>query len=64
MPKVKTRQSAKKRFKTTGSGKLMRHKAGKAHLQTKKTSDRKRRLSQKVEVDKADKKRVRRMLKS
>ena len=64
MPKVKTRKAAKKRFKKSGSGKIMRHKAGKAHLQTKKPSDRKRRLSKKEEIDKSDKKRVRRMLKS
>ncbi len=32
MPKMKTHSGAKKRFKVTGSGKLMRRKAGKNHL--------------------------------
>jgi large subunit ribosomal protein L35 len=44
MPKLKTHSGAKKRFKRTGSGKLMRKKAGKRHILTSKARDRKRRL--------------------
>ena len=32
MPKMKTHSGAKKRFKLTGSGKVMHRKAGKMHL--------------------------------
>jgi large subunit ribosomal protein L35 len=37
MPKIKTYKAAAKRFKYTGSGKLMRTKIGKSHLRRKKT---------------------------
>ena len=36
MPKMKTHKSTAKRFKYTGSGKLMRTKIGKSHLRRKK----------------------------
>jgi large subunit ribosomal protein L35 len=36
MPKIKTHKSTAKRFKYTGSGKLMRTKIGKSHLRRKK----------------------------
>ena len=52
MPKMKSVSGAKKRFTRTGSGKLARRKAGKRHILTSKTQDRKRRLSGKVLVDK------------
>ena len=38
MPKMKTHKSTAKRFKVTGTGKLMRTKIGKSHLRLKKTS--------------------------
>ena len=44
MPKMKTRKSVAKRFKKTGSGKLMHARAGGSHLNTRKSSNRKRRL--------------------
>ncbi len=44
MPKVKTKKSAAKRFKVTGTGKLKRMKAYKSHILTKKTAKRKRNL--------------------
>ena len=44
MPKLKTRKSAKKRFKKTGTGKYLHFKAGRRHILTKKSSKRKRRL--------------------
>jgi ribosomal protein L35 len=43
MPKMKTHSGAKKRFKVTGSGKLMHRKAGKMHLNEHKPSTRTRR---------------------
>jgi len=46
MPKMKTRRSAAKRFKLTGSGKVKRNKAYFAHILTKKSSKRKRNLGQ------------------
>ena len=41
MPKMKTKRAAAKRFKMTGTGKLMRFKANKRHILTKKTTKRK-----------------------
>lgn len=63
MPKQKTRRSAAKRFKVTGSGKLRRLQAYRAHLvMGKKSSSRMRRLAGETEVAPADRKRVNRML--
>ncbi len=45
MPKMKTNKAVKKRFKLTGTGKLMYSRAGRRHILTKKTSKRKRQLS-------------------
>ena len=36
MPKMKTHKATSKRFKYTGSGKLMRTKIGKSHLRRRK----------------------------
>ena len=41
MPKVKTSRAAAKRFKTTGTGKLVRNKAYKSHILTRKRTLRK-----------------------
>ncbi|MBQ9421510.1 MAG: 50S ribosomal protein L35 [Lachnospiraceae bacterium] len=49
--KFKTKRAAAKRFKMTGSGKLMRQHANKSHILTKKTRKRKRHLVKGVEVD-------------
>lgn len=62
MPKLKTRRSAAKRFKATGSGKIVRRKAFKNHLLQHKSADRKRRLGQKALVDERDEDNVRGML--
>ena len=51
MPKMKTNRSAAKRFKKTGTGKLVRNKAYKRHILTKKSIKRKRALRQDVVVD-------------
>lgn len=45
MPKIKTKSSAKKRFKVTGSGKIKRKHAFKNHILTKKSKKRKLRLT-------------------
>ena len=54
MPKVKTKRAAAKRFKKTGSGKLMRMKAYKSHILTKKSTKRKRNLRKSTELDHAN----------
>ena len=51
MPKVKTSRAAAKRFKTTGTGKLVRNKAYKSHILTKKSQMRKRNLRKQTTVD-------------
>ncbi len=45
MPKMKTHSGAKKRFRITGSGKVMRERTNKRHLLEGKSSRRTRRLS-------------------
>lgn len=49
--KMKTKRAAAKRFKVTGSGKLVRNKANKSHILTKKTTKRKRNLRKSTLVD-------------
>ena len=44
MPKLKTSRAAAKRFKVTGTGKLVRNKAYKSHILTMKSTKRKRNL--------------------
>ncbi|MCM8820782.1 MAG: 50S ribosomal protein L35 [Candidatus Omnitrophica bacterium] len=44
MPKLKTKKSVAKRFKITGTGKVMHYGAGGSHLLSKKSSKRKRRI--------------------
>ena len=62
MPKMKTDSGAKKRFKITGTGKILRRKAFKNHLLEKKSTTRKNRLSQEPQVSPADLKQVKRLL--
>lgn len=54
MPKLKTKSSAKKRFKVTGTGKIKRKHAFKSHILTKKSTKRKLKLTHHTLVDKAD----------
>ena len=49
--KMKTKRSAAKRFKVTGTGKLMRNKAYKRHILAKKSTKRKRNLRKAAVVD-------------
>jgi large subunit ribosomal protein L35 len=62
MPKMKTNSSAKKRFKLTGTGKIKRKHAFKSHILTKKSTKRKRALTNFTTVDSADMKNVKAML--
>ena len=62
MPKMKTKKSAAKRFKVTGSGKLTYNKSGNRHNSTKKTSKRKRRLRKDTCLSKAMTKRTKKMI--
>ncbi|XP_060171701.1 large ribosomal subunit protein bL35c [Lycium barbarum] len=52
--KMKTHKASAKRFKVSGTGKIMRRRAGKQHLLGKKNTKRKNRLSKTVQVDRSD----------
>ena len=56
MPKVKTKSSAKKRFKLSGTGKIRRKHAYKSHILTKKETKQKRNLTTTSYVAKVDEK--------
>jgi large subunit ribosomal protein L35 len=62
MPKMKTDKGAAKRFKITGSGKIMRRKAFRSHILEKKSSVRTRRLAKEAQVTGGDAKQVKKML--
>ena len=62
MPKLKSRKAAAKRFRATGTGKIVRRKANKNHLLQHKSSERKRRLSHLTTVHERDEENVRLML--
>ena len=62
MPKIKTKRSAAKRFRVTGTGKIVRHHAKAAHIKTKKSPKLKRNLRSSTIVRKEDERRIFRML--
>jgi large subunit ribosomal protein L35 len=62
MPKLKTHKGAAKRFKMTGTGKVVRRHAFARHLLTSKSPSQKRRLGQSVVADKTNQAELRRML--
>ena len=62
MPKMKTKRAAAKRFKVTGTGKLVRNKANKSHILTKKTTKRKRGLRKDTVVDQTNVKTMKKIL--
>ncbi len=62
MPKQKTHSGAKKRFKLTGSGKLMKQQAGMRHNLEVKASKRKRRLNAEQVLAKGDAKQAMKLL--
>jgi len=60
--KKKTKRSAAKRFKITGTGKVRRAKAYKSHILTKKTAKRKRHLRKNTVASGADNVRLKHLL--
>jgi large subunit ribosomal protein L35 len=62
MPKMKTNRGAAKRFKATGSGKIVRNKAFASHILTKKSTKRKRNLRKSGLVDETNVKGIKRIL--
>lgn len=62
MPKLKTSKTAAKRFKVSGTGKIMRRRAYNNHMFFHKSEGQKRRLDQEAELSKTERKRVKRLL--
>jgi large subunit ribosomal protein L35 len=62
MPKLKTHRGAAKRFKRTGTGKIMRSSAFKRHLLSSKTTKRKRQLKGTTLLAEQDRAKVERMI--
>jgi large subunit ribosomal protein L35 len=62
MPKIKTNRGAAKRFRITGSGKIVRNKAFANHILTKKSAKRKRNLRKSALVDSANLRQVARLI--
>jgi large subunit ribosomal protein L35 len=62
MPKMKTHSGAAKRFRLTGSGKVMRLRANRQHMFEHKSSRLTRRLYGEVQLAKADVREIKRML--
>jgi large subunit ribosomal protein L35 len=62
MPKLKTHKGASKRFKKTGTGKVVRHHAFSRHILTSKARSRKRKLRAAVLADPADQPSLKRMI--
>jgi large subunit ribosomal protein L35 len=62
MPKMKTHSGAKKRFRVTGSGKLMHRRASRNHYLEHKSSTRTRRLANEAVMAPADVKKAKKLL--
>jgi large subunit ribosomal protein L35 len=62
MPKMKSHRGAKKRLRVTGSGKIVRYRAGKRHLLYGKSASRRRRLKIPAALSPGDTKRTRPLL--
>jgi len=62
MPKIKTNRSAAKRFKKTGTGKVVFSKSHANHILTKKTTKRKRSLRKSHIIDKTNMREIRLLL--
>ena len=62
MPKQKTKSAAKKRFKVSGAGKLLRKHAMRSHNLEKKSAKRRRRFGRDDPVEGKDAREVRRLL--
>lgn len=62
MPKIKTHSGAKKRFKLSKSGKVIRAHAYKSHILNKKTTKRKRNLRKTTVADATNVAQIKRLL--
>lgn len=62
MPKTKTQSAAKKRFRLTGSGKVVRRRAFRTHLLEPKSPKRKRGFRKAAGLSKADTSGVKKLL--
>ena len=62
MPKNQTHSGAKKRFRVTGSGKIMRERANHVHKFHEKPPQHARRLANDVLVSQADEKKIKKLL--
>ncbi len=62
VPKLKSHRGAAKRFKRTGTGKIVRHHAFRRHILTAKSARRKRKLGRQAVVEPGDAKKLDRML--
>ncbi|MCD5384075.1 50S ribosomal protein L35 [candidate division WOR-3 bacterium] len=62
MPKIKSKRSARNRFRVTKKGKVMRYKAGRSHLLAKRNRKAKRQLSGSFALSSADTKRIRNLI--
>lgn len=60
--KIKTNRGAKKRFKITGTGKVVHKRSGTNHFGRRKRGNRRRRLNKDNVLNKADAQRVRQAL--
>jgi large subunit ribosomal protein L35 len=62
MPKMKPHSGASKRFRLTGTGKVMRRRANRGHLLEHKSSRYTRRLAGEVPLAPADAKKIKKLL--
>lgn len=62
MPKLKTHKGAAKRFKVTGTGKIMRNRANRRHILTGKPSKRMRALRKSTVVDETEYRNIKSLL--
>ena len=62
MPKIKTHSGAKKRFKLSKNGNVIREKENKSHILNKKTTKRKRGLRQTAVTDKTNVAQIKRLI--
>jgi large subunit ribosomal protein L35 len=62
MPKMKTHSGSRKRFRLTGTGKIMRRRANRQHYFEHKSSTRTRRLANEVQLAPGDARKIKRLL--
>lgn len=62
MPKLKTHKGAAKRFRVTGTGKIMRNRANRRHILTGKPSKRMRNLRKRTVVDEREYRNIKSLL--